>query len=335
MEKSQGIVICLTPVKNEAWILEQFLKCASLWADYIIIADQNSGDTSRRIASHFEKVIILNNHFGTYDEQQRQQLLLNAARRLPPPRLLIALDADEFLTPNFDISGEWQSVLKAPKGTIIKIPCAQIKPDMKHYWRTPDGVLGYMDDGYAHSGNVIHSPRVPVPANAPEIDLKEIFVMHYQYVNWERMRSKHRWYQCWERINNPERSAIDIFRQYHHMFGIKNKELQEVPGWWFDRYSKYGIDMRTIKKEQFYWWDKEILREIGEYGAEHFSKESIWDAKWENIAYQYGYENTSKFRDPRCFFEKMVHTFLLKTQPHSQTSGVRLIDRILKRCFGW
>ena len=35
-------IICLTPVKNEGWILERFLKCTSLWADYIIIADQSS-----------------------------------------------------------------------------------------------------------------------------------------------------------------------------------------------------------------------------------------------------------------------------------------------------
>jgi len=335
MEKSQRKVICLTPVKNEAWILETFLKCASLWADYVIIADQNSDDESLKIASRFEKVIIVNNDFGPYDEQQRQQLLLNAARSLPFPRLLIALDADEFLTPNLDTSGEWQSVLNAPKGTIIKMPFAQIKPNMKHYWRTPDGVMGYMDDGYTHSGNVIHSPRVPIPANAPEINLKEIFVMHYQYVNWERMRSKHRWYQCWERINNPERSSIDIFRQYHHMFGIRNKELQEVPAWWFDGYSKYGIDMRHINKEECYWWDKEILREMEEYGAKQFAKESIWDVKWESIADQYRYENTLKFKDPRCFLEKMVHTFLLKTQPYSQAIGVRLIDYILKRRFGW
>ena len=28
-------IICLTPVKNEEWILRRFLRLASLWADHI------------------------------------------------------------------------------------------------------------------------------------------------------------------------------------------------------------------------------------------------------------------------------------------------------------
>ena len=44
LEKPKLIVI--TPVKNESWILEKFLTFTSLWADYIIIADQNSTDNS-------------------------------------------------------------------------------------------------------------------------------------------------------------------------------------------------------------------------------------------------------------------------------------------------
>lgn len=328
-------VICLTPVKNEAWILGKFLECASLWADHIIIADQSSDDGSREIASGFEKVTLLDNPHPNYDEQQRQKLLLEAARKLPSPRLLIALDADEFLTPNIASSSEWQSVLNAPKGTVIKLPCAQIKPDMKHYWGAPDGAIGYMDDGYRHSGNLIHSPRVPLPANAPDIKLKEIFVMHYQYVDWERMRSKHRWYQCWERIHNPNRSAIDIFRQYYHMFGVKDRELERIPDWWFDGYKVCGIDIRNIRKEKLYRWDQEILKIIETHGAKLFKKEAIWDVNWEETAHHYGYKNTLQFRDPRSLFEKIVHTLLLKTQPYSENIWIRLVQKMLRKYFAW
>jgi glycosyltransferase involved in cell wall biosynthesis len=329
------IVICLTPVKNEAWILDKFLECASLWADYIIIADQNSDDGSCEIASRFEKVKIIQNPSSSLNEAQRQKLLLEAARKLPFPRLLIALDADEFLSPNFVSSFEWQSALNSQPGTIIKMPSVQIKPDMKHYWQLGEGAFGYIDDGHEHSGSLIHSPRVPLPSSAPEIKFKEVVVMHYQYVDWERMRCKHRWYQCWERLHNGHRSAIDIFRQYHHMYAVKKNELKEIPNWWFDGYSTYGIDIENISKEEFRWWDKEVLRNIEEYGAEQFSKESIWDVQWKTIAYQYGYKNTSKFEDPRSFLEKIVHTWLLKTQPYSEATGVRLIEKILKKYFGW
>jgi hypothetical protein len=206
---------------------------------------------------------------------------------------------------------------------------------MKHYWRTPDGAIGYVDDGYKHSGNLIHSPRIPLPANAPETNLKEIFLMHYQYVDWERMRSKHRWYQCWERMNYPERSAIDIFRQYHHMFGIKDKESKEIPAWWLDGYSTYGIDMRNVSKERYYWWDQEILKIMANYETKPFRREYIWDVHWDVMACQYGYENPARFHDPRSLFEKMVHGWLLRTQRYKDTIAIKLLNKVLKQIFGW
>jgi glycosyltransferase involved in cell wall biosynthesis len=80
-------IICLTPVKNEAWILDRFLRCASLWADYIIIADQGSTDSSREIALRYPKVVLIDNLSLEFSEVQRQQLLLDAARQIDgPPR---------------------------------------------------------------------------------------------------------------------------------------------------------------------------------------------------------------------------------------------------------
>ena len=42
--ENKPLLIDLTPVFNEAWVLPAFLKATSLWADYIIIADQMSTD---------------------------------------------------------------------------------------------------------------------------------------------------------------------------------------------------------------------------------------------------------------------------------------------------
>ena len=96
------LVFCLTPVKNEAWILERFLSCASLWADKIIIADQGSTDGSKEIAAKFAKVITIDNPSTVLNEFNRQQLLLAEARRISSdPKVLLALDADEFLSSNF------------------------------------------------------------------------------------------------------------------------------------------------------------------------------------------------------------------------------------------
>ena len=59
---TQPKIICLTPVRNEAWILKAFLSATSLWADIIIIADQMSTDGSREIARQFPKVKLLENN---------------------------------------------------------------------------------------------------------------------------------------------------------------------------------------------------------------------------------------------------------------------------------
>lgn len=52
--RSRTSVICVTPLRNEAWILERFLRAAELWADRILVPDQGSKHGSRRIAERFE-----------------------------------------------------------------------------------------------------------------------------------------------------------------------------------------------------------------------------------------------------------------------------------------
>src|SRR5258706_14339916 len=102
VDGAAATVICLTPVKSEAWVLDMFLRCRSLWADHIIISDQQSEDESREIARRYPKVTLLENPTSEYSEVKRQQQLIAAARAIPCPgkRILIALDADEILTAN-------------------------------------------------------------------------------------------------------------------------------------------------------------------------------------------------------------------------------------------
>jgi len=256
---SKPTVICLTPIKNESWILDRFLQCASLWADHIIIADQQSTDESRVIAGRYSKVTLIENSSATYSEKERQQLLLEAARKIPGPRLLIALDADEMLTANFMTSPEWTTVLKAPPGTVIEFEWANLNSDF-YYWSIDNFYLplGFMDDGSDHAGFNIHSPRIPVPVDANRIRLHSIRVLHYQYVSWERLKSKNRWYECWEKLNQPWRKSIEIYRLYHHMDriskpegqldDISKPEGQLLPKEWLLGYEQQGIDMTSIQR---------------------------------------------------------------------------------------
>jgi glycosyltransferase involved in cell wall biosynthesis len=74
--------IVLMPVKNEDWILEYSLSCASLWADYIIVADQNSTDRTPEICKNFDKVIYIKNDSQFHSGAVRR-LLLEEARKIP------------------------------------------------------------------------------------------------------------------------------------------------------------------------------------------------------------------------------------------------------------
>ena len=171
-------IICLTPIKNESWILDRFLKCASLWADYIIIADQQSNDGSREIVYRYPKVKLIDNSSTSFNEPERQALLINTAREIPEPRLLVALDADEFLTANFMTSPEWAAALEAPRGTIIRFQRSELLPSLSACWLPAIHFpYAFMDDGSPHIGQKIHSPRVPTPPSAPTITLKTIKVL--------------------------------------------------------------------------------------------------------------------------------------------------------------
>jgi glycosyltransferase involved in cell wall biosynthesis len=91
-------IVVITPVKNEAWILDRFLAVTSQFADCIIIADQNSTDGSLTIYKNYPKVILIQNESEQFNEAERQILLIQKARELVPEhKILLALDADEIL----------------------------------------------------------------------------------------------------------------------------------------------------------------------------------------------------------------------------------------------
>ncbi len=339
-------VICCTPVKNEAWILDRFLACAGLWADYIIIADQRSSDGSREIARAHPKVILVDNPADELNEGIARRVLLHAARQFPGPRLLLALDADEVLTANVLESPEWRSMLDVPPGTVIRFQLAILGPDLTTYWLSPVACdFGFMDDGREYAGGIIHEPRVPLPPAAPILTLRDIKILHYVGVDPARWESKHRWYQCWERLHRPHRSAIEIYRQYHRKDVVPGWEIRKVPPEWLQEYTRRGIDMTSTWREGIYRSDLEVLQFLLRYGPLRFRREDIWAVDWAALYRQIHGRNPDKdLSDPRTPFDKIVHRWLKMTQVHfsyhthdrSKIAGhiVYLIDRML-RVFGW
>ena len=324
-------IICLTPVRNEAWILDRFIQCASMWADHIIVADQQSDDGSREIARKYSKVTLIDNLSTSYDEFERQKALVYEARKIPGPRLMIALDADEFLTAEVLEHVEWKTVLESQPGTIIQLQWINLLPNMRLCWiPEEDKVFGFMDDDISeHIGKIIHSPRVPTPEGASVLSLKKIKVLHYQYTDWQRMQSKHRWYQIWEAVNFPNKSSISIYRQYHHMYSSIAHELLPVKPNWFRNYTNNHIDMTSVSQPKPYWWDEEAIQLLEEYCPHYFRKLDIWELSWSNKVF-----DGDLIEDPRSRTEKLVHLWLRKTQsmfyPPSIENNSRVVYLVTK-----
>jgi hypothetical protein len=326
------LVVCLTPVKDEAWILERFLRCASVWADRIIVADQQSKDGSREIAHSFPKVTLIENKSEAYNEPERQKLLIDEARKTPGPKILMTLDADEFLTANFLTSPEWDTILRSTPGTVIRFRRLEVfaKASSLFYLdfrlRPP---IGFVDDSTEHNGATIHSVRIPVRAGAPTVIPTQISMMHYCLLDRERFRSRIRWYQCFEHLNTKKR-PIELYRFYNQDLFVQSSGIAPVPKEWLKGYEERGIDMSSVHRQGTYHWDKEVLQLFEKYGAARFKQLGIWGANWTQLRRElYPQEPEKTVADPRGLLDKAVHKWLGWTQPDFCLHAKRRTGRVL------
>lgn len=327
-------VVCLVPVRNEAWILREFLAAASLWADNIIVADQGSTDGSCEIVQACPRAKLISNAERKFNEGDRQRLLLTEARKLEGPKILVALDADEFLSPALTEPKVVADLAAAGPGAVVRVPLMNVRDDYRRGWIGYTGLgVAWFDNGRAHVPEAIHSYRLPVRKEDPEVKIEGAALLHWQFTAMERMRAKHRWYLLWERINRPERDPIRLYRQYFHMDAISESELFPFPADWLDWYEQRGVAIRGIRDDGFRWWDKQALDWIEQKGARTFAREAVWDFDWVAAARRAGRANPERFADPRTAFQRWVHGWLRRTQPRNRAISVRGGDKILRLFF--
>ncbi len=328
-------IICLTPVKNEAWILNVFLNAASLWADHIIISDQGSTDNSREIAQSFGKVTLIDNAGTSYNESERQKQLLEEARKIHGENnIFMALDADEILV-NYQENPEWEQLQNETPGTTILLPWLNVLPGCETYYGANGGemLFGYIDDGRPHKGTTIHSNRVPSDLTENRVKYKDLKILHFQYALKERLLSKHRWYECFEKIKFPHRNNIDIYRQYHHI-DLPISGTQKIEPKWLVDLKNHNISLHDIKDNGEYWWDKEVCLWFDKYGVDYFRKQAIWYIDWKKVYQLHIGNNSSHIIDPRTKFDKLVHQWLAKSQTNRFGFWNKVINKLL-RIINW
>jgi hypothetical protein len=287
MIKSNRKIIVLTPVKNEAWILHRFLKVCSAFADHIIVADQFSTDGSLEIYPQYPKVTLIQNKNSDYSENERQLLLINKARELfGTNNILLAIDADEILAGNAMQSKDWLRMQHAEAGTILffEKPTLYKNTGLAIRYSSGGWPLGYVDDGAIHNPSFIHSTRIPTPDHASKLYLHEIKFLHYSLVRLDAQASKQRMYSMLENVKNTK--SLRLRRRVYN----SNLDFSREGDWhepakkeWFEKWEGQGIDMHSINKSKYYWYDYEVLNLFRKYGVKRFFWDDIWNFDWEEL----------------------------------------------------
>ena len=330
MESTKPLLIVLTPVRNEAWILPAFLKATSLWADYIIVSDQKSTDASREICSSFPKVRLIDNNLEEMHMAATRRLLLNEAQILlkgDTNAILFALDADEFLSGDFMHTEGWQMILNS-------------KPNDCFCWRWMDMQLGStskyklssyiyfaihvsqsMWDGYYPDFN-IHEPRLPWPTDVHEYLISTMYAIHLSQINVMRRLNKTRFYQVSSVPDRKRYNTINLYRQYHQ---DEYAEWLDMPSEAYVYYEKNGLDIfehLDLTDEGKHFTDV-IKQNIQANGAEKYAMLDIWDEDW--------CSRNNILKPQRNLYQRMLMWYLEKSNCYAQSLIIRAIDKMLKK----
>ena len=316
----------MTPVRNEAWVLPAFLKATSLWADFIIIADQQSIDRSKEIALSYPKVILIENNNPEFNESERQKILIDKARQIEGDKILFGLDADEIFSANFIETEDWERIKKSKPGDVFWFRWANVCINQKEYW-SPETYYPWMfhDDGKElHENYVrnIHSMRIPYPLEEKQMFyINDFKVLHLNYLNTFRIDSKKRFYKFvdWE-MNH--RSVISLSRNYtqlkqeDHILELNSNYIYNKPQFDFNLFD--NVELLSKK----FWFDNFIYERINKYPIVNIRKLDIWDKE---------FLNEFKMGDPRTIENKIIHFYLRTSCEISKTLFIRLIDKMLKK----
>jgi len=305
--------IVLMPVKNEGWILNLSLQCASTWADIIIILDQNSDDNTAAIYQKFAKVVAVKNISREFNEGERRKILLQEARKFTGDNLLFHLDADEIISSEI-LTEENNKILEnlAP-GTAIKIPIFNLWGDFKYYNQRYPWGGNYIDIAYKDDRKLqfedgfIHLARIPQSLKEKSQALENFCLLHLQYLDLPRSAAKQRFYRILEFINSDKKISSALKLNFKYFFTKEKPKLQVLRESYLATYQDLGIDFKIEPKLENYFYQEEYaLKEIISRGENFFKWLDIWDVDWQTLGIN-KYKLTPSLKDPRHLFIRIYH----------------------------
>jgi hypothetical protein len=313
----------ITPVKNEAPLLETFIRHHTPLFDRIVIADQQSTDGSWEIANSHPNVIALQNDSAAYDEHRRRALMLEEVQRRHAGALVMGLDADEFLLAH---PADWE---KACRNWIENHSQKTIRFDWNYL--LPNGTEWFVQQqdfcrpvlaGEIPPG-FIHRPRIPL--SEEKFHSPDFPILHLNLYWLRRMRMKVWWYLALEAAGG-KKPSIDSLRLYSRNASLTMPNRQPVPEKFQPPVRKI-LDSLAVEDTWETWQKSELLKMLAADDRSHLSHTPIWSFPWNTELEAAGH---TPHRGPsfRCL---ALDWWVSKTNAKKNTLPVRLADALLRR----
>lgn len=332
---NRPLLVVVTPVRNEAWVLDVFLTCTSSWADHIILADHHSEDDTRAIAKKYEKVILIDNPTFEWYESECRSRLLEEASRIQGDKIIFGLDADEFLSEGFEKTDSWQRIIHSKENEIFCFNWLNLYDDFStveytnmhfewaaHFDTSVDVVAEYKK----RESHGVHCARVPCleTERCKYVNVDDFWVVHLAKLNHEKTRQKMDFYQVtWVDKNKEKANVINMYRGYSKYYPDQIAHLKEpVKLCCMGEGADYSVLVQTSDYGKHY--VDEMLSVFQREGTAKFAKLCIWDNPYLIAA---GVQPKLPLR------YKALHWYLRKTQEVSDKKIVKLMDKILKMFF--
>ncbi len=332
--KDKPIIIVVTPIRNEAWVLDAYLTCTSSWADFIILADQHSDDGSREIALKYPKVILIDNDLVEMNQAATRRRLFQEADKIEGDKIVMALDADEFLTEGFESSEGWRRIMNSKPNEIFCFQWLNLYGDYCHV--VPN--TGFMEWGchfdtemsiaeeYSRCENrAVHEMRIPClpKSRSNYVFVEDIRFVHLARLNLVRKKNKEDFYQVSSCAKLEKRmNAVTLYRNYNRPESDITCLHQDVKLYIKDD----DCDARDLVKlgDVGHYYIDEMIRIFQRDGVQKYLKLDIWDNPYLIAA---GFSPTIPVK------YQWLHSYLRKTQPKANNKIVKLMDKVLKRIY--
>ena len=274
-------LVCVMPVRNEAWVIGLTARAVLMWCDELVVIDHASTDATVAELMHVRNDVGPRIHKwtepnGVWEEMRHRQRLLECARLRGATHIAL-IDADEILTGNL-LPTIRDHIEATPSGAIFQLPWLQLREGICHVmtsgmWGSQNVSTAFKDqpefhwtanDGYDHHHR--HPRGKPFSPHYPFMPAwRGGGVMHLQFASKRRLLAKQSLYQCVERLRWPGRPMPDYVRTVRES---EAAAVSPVPAEWWAGYEHL---MQYLNVDAEPWQDRELRRLVAEHGREKFA----------------------------------------------------------------